>query len=111
LACTEGSPSTVVEASANASGHVGTVVLAAFLASLVEFVEALTIVLAVGTVRGWRSALFGAAAGVGFLTLLVLAFGPALARVPITTLQLVIGILLLSSECAGSGRRSCGRRA
>src|SRR5437870_11199305 len=75
--------------------HIGTVVLAAFLASLVEFVEALTIVLAVGTVRGWRSALFGAAAGVAFLTLLVLAFGPALARVPITTLQLVIGVLLL----------------
>jgi uncharacterized membrane protein len=75
--------------------HVGTVVLAAFLASLVEFVEALTIVLAVGTVRGWRPALIGAAAGTAFLALLVLAFGPALARVPIATLQLVIGILLL----------------
>ena len=34
--------------------HVGTVIVAAFLASLVEFVEALTIVLAVGTTRGWR---------------------------------------------------------
>jgi len=77
------------------SAHVGAVVLAAFLASLVEFVEALTIVLAVGTVRGWRPALFGTAAGAAFLTLLVLAFGPALARVPITTLQLVIGVLLL----------------
>jgi uncharacterized membrane protein len=75
--------------------HVGTVVLAAFLASLVEFVEALTIVLAVGTVRGWRPALIGAAAGTAFLALLVLAFGPALARVPIATLQLVVGILLL----------------
>jgi Ca2+/H+ antiporter, TMEM165/GDT1 family len=75
--------------------HVGTVVLAAFLASLVEFVEALTIVLAVGTVRGWRPALIGTAAGAAFLTLLVLGFGPALARVPITTLQLVVGILLL----------------
>ena len=75
--------------------HVGTVVLAAFLASLVEFVEALTIVLAVGTVRGWRPALIGAAAGTAFLGLLVLAFGPALGRVPIGTLQLVVGILLL----------------
>ncbi|MGH7513919.1 MAG: COG4280 domain-containing protein [Gemmatimonadales bacterium] len=75
--------------------HVGTVVLAAFLASLVEFVEALTIVLAVGTVRGWRPALIGAAAGTAFLALLVLAFGPALGRVPIATLQLVVGILLL----------------
>ena len=40
--------------------HAVTVILAAFLASLVEFVEALTIVLAVGTTRGWRSALIGA---------------------------------------------------
>ncbi len=40
---------------------------AAFLASLVEFVEALTIVLAVGTVRGWRPALRGTAAGVALL--------------------------------------------
>ena len=68
---------------------------ASFLASLVEFVEALTIVLAVGTVRGWRPALMGTVCGVGFLTLLVLAFGPALQRIPITTLQLVVGVLLL----------------
>ena len=39
--------------------HIGPHVTAAFLASLVEFVEALTIVLAVGTVRGWRPALIG----------------------------------------------------
>jgi Ca2+/H+ antiporter, TMEM165/GDT1 family len=75
--------------------HAGPSVLASFLASLVEFVEALTIVLAVGTVRGWRPALIGALAGAGALTLLVLAFGPALQRVPITTLQLVVGVLLL----------------
>ncbi|MDQ2665694.1 MAG: hypothetical protein M3Z05_06760 [Gemmatimonadota bacterium] len=75
--------------------HAGTAVLAAFLASLVEFVEALTIVLAVGTTRGWRSALTGAGAGAAFLALLTLAFGPALQRIPITSLQLVVGILLL----------------
>ena len=75
--------------------HMGTAVTASFLASLVEFVEALTIVLAVGTVRGWRPALIGTAAGVLLLTVLVLAFGPALQRVPITTLQLVVGVLLL----------------
>jgi Ca2+/H+ antiporter, TMEM165/GDT1 family len=75
--------------------HVGTVVLAAFLASLVEFVEALTIVLAVGTTRGWRSALIGAAGGVLFLTVLTLAVGPALQRIPLTALQLVVGVLLL----------------
>ena len=75
--------------------HGGTAVLAAFLASLVEFVEALTIVLAVGTVRGWRSSLIGTAAGVVFLTLLVLLFGPALQHIPLTTLQFVVGVLLL----------------
>src|SRR3989449_9199407 len=75
--------------------HVGTVIVAAFLASLVEFVEALTIVLAVGTTRGWRSALIGAGAGVLFLTVLTLALGPALQRIPLTALQLVVGVLLL----------------
>ncbi len=67
----------------------------AFLASLVEFVEALTIVLAVGVTRGWRSALLGALAATALLAALVLAFGPALGGVPIAALQLVIGILLL----------------
>lgn len=75
--------------------HIGTAVTASFLASLVEFVEALTIVLAVGTVRGWRPALIGTALGVLLLAVLVLIFGPALQRVPITTLQLVVGVLLL----------------
>ncbi len=75
--------------------HAGTAFIAAFLASVVEFVEAFTIVLAVGTTRGWRSALIGTVAGVALLALLVLAFGPALQRIPLTTLQLVVGILLL----------------
>ena len=75
--------------------HAGTATIAAFLASLVEFVEALTIVLAVGTTRGWRPALIGAAGGALFLIVLTLAFGPALQRVPITSLQLVVGVLLL----------------
>ena len=75
--------------------HGSTAVVAAFLASLVEFVEALTIVLAVGTIRGWRSSLVGAVAGVLFLSLLVILFGPALQHVPLTTLQLLVGILLL----------------
>lgn len=75
--------------------HIGTAVTASFLASLVEFVEALTIVLAVGTTRGWKSAMVGTAAGVLLLCVLVLAFGPALQRVPLSTLQLVVGVLLL----------------
>jgi uncharacterized membrane protein len=75
--------------------HASTAFVAAFLASLVECVEALTIVLAVGTTRGWRSSLLGAAASAIFLALLVALFGPALGRIPITTLQLIVGILLL----------------
>src|SRR5712671_2826289 len=68
---------------------------AAFLASLVEAVEALTIVLAVATVRGWRPAGLGALAGLLVLALIVVALGPLLDRVPLPVLQLVIGILLL----------------
>jgi uncharacterized membrane protein len=75
--------------------HAGTAVSAAFLASLVEFAEALTVVLAVGTIRGWRSALIGVVSAVGVLGLLVALFGPALQRIPLRTLQLVIGALLL----------------
>ncbi|TIS57613.1 TMEM165/GDT1 family protein [Mesorhizobium sp.] len=70
-------------------------VTAAFLASLVEVVEAFTIVLAVGTVRGWRPALTGAGAALALLALLVLVLGPLLDRVPLHALQLVIGVLLL----------------
>jgi uncharacterized membrane protein len=68
---------------------------AAFLASLVEAVEALTIVLAVATVRGWRPAGLGALAGLTSLVLIVVALGPLLDRVPLHLLQLGIGILLL----------------
>ena len=68
---------------------------AAFLASLVEVVEAFTIVLAVATLRGWRPAALGTAGGLGVLACIVLLLGPVLDRVPITSLQLVIGILLL----------------
>src|SRR5229473_408737 len=68
---------------------------AAFLASLVEVVEAFTIVLAVGTTRGWRPALQGSLAGLVVLALLVATLGPALERVPLHWLQLAIGILLL----------------
>ncbi len=75
--------------------HVGATRIAAFLASLVEFVEALTIVLAVGVERGWRPALLGVAGGLALLAVLVLAFGPLLGRVPIGALQVALGVLLL----------------
>jgi uncharacterized membrane protein len=68
---------------------------AVFLASLVEAVEALTIILAVATVRGWRPAGLGALAGLISLAVIVLALGPALEIVPLRLLQLAIGILLL----------------
>ena len=56
---------------------------AAFLASLVEFVEAFTIVLAVGTVRGWRPALQGTLAGVAVLAALVIGLGPLFTLIPL----------------------------
>jgi uncharacterized membrane protein len=76
-------------------GHIVATSLPAFLASLVEFVEALTIVLAVGVTRGWRSAGTGTIAGVAVLAIAVVALGPLLHTVPIAALQLVVGIMLL----------------
>ena len=75
--------------------HAGSAVTAAFLASLVEAVEALTVVLAVTVVRGWRPASLGAVAGLFALAVIVVALGPLLDRVPLHLLQLAIGILLL----------------
>jgi uncharacterized membrane protein len=68
---------------------------AAFLACAVEMVEALTIVLAVGVTRGWRSAAWGVAAALGALAVIVAALGPALAQLPIDSLRLVVGTILL----------------
>jgi len=68
---------------------------AAFLASAVECVEAATIVLAVGTVRGWRSALAGTGLGLLALAALVIALGPALSHLPEQAMQLAVGLLLL----------------
>ena len=75
--------------------HAGPTILAAFLASLVEFVEALTIVLAVGVVRGWRGALGGTGLALLLLLALVLALGPALTRIPRDLVQLGVGTLIL----------------
>ena len=75
--------------------HAGPTLAASFLASLVEGVEALTVVLAVGSVRGWRSPLLGTATAIGVLFLLIAAFGRALTRVPLDYLQLIVGTLLL----------------
>ncbi|HXQ58893.1 MAG TPA: hypothetical protein VN799_02310 [Acidimicrobiales bacterium] len=70
--------------------------VAVFLASAVEMVEALTIVVAVGVTRGWRSAFEGTATAVVVLAALVAAVGPALVHyVPLATLRIVVGGLLL----------------
>jgi len=71
-------------------------VASAFLASAVEFVEALTIVLASGITRGWRSSLTGLAAATVALAAIVAALGPALTLIPIDVLRLVVGALLLA---------------
>jgi uncharacterized membrane protein len=71
------------------------VFLGAFAASAVEMVEALTIVLAVGVTRGWRSALRGVAAATAGLAVVVAVLGPALTRLPIDALRLVVGSVLL----------------
>ena len=70
-------------------------VLSVFLACAVEAVEALTIVLAVGTTRSWPSALYGVGAATVALAAIVLALGPALTSLPIGVLRVVVGGLLL----------------
>jgi uncharacterized membrane protein len=73
-----------------------TLAVAVFLASAVESVEALTIIVAAGVSRGWRSALTGMAAALGALVVLVAALGPALVYlVPVNVLRAVVGALLL----------------
>jgi len=69
--------------------------LGAFLATAVEAVESLTIVLGVGVVRGWRSPLVGVGAALAVLAALIAVLGPALNRIPIDGLRLVVGSLLL----------------
>ena len=75
--------------------HEVLLVAASFLACAVEMVEALTIVLAVGVTRGWRSAIIGTGTALGALTVVVAALGPALAVLPIDSLRLFVGGLLL----------------
>src|SRR5947209_8225267 len=75
--------------------HTFLLFVAAFLASTVEMVEALTIVLAVGITRGWRSAGWGVAVALVALGGIVAALGPALTHIPIDALRLVVGGLLL----------------
>src|SRR5438270_7907610 len=70
-------------------------VAASFLASAVEGVEALTIVLAAGVTRGWRSTLVGVGVALIVLAIVTAILGPALTVIPIDALRLVVGGLLL----------------
>jgi uncharacterized membrane protein len=71
------------------------VLVTTFLASAVEAIEMVTIVVGVGATRGWRSTLIGGAAGFVVLAVVVVGFGAALSVIPIGPLRLVIGGLLL----------------
>jgi len=92
-----------------------------FLAAAVEIVEMVIIVVGVGTVRGWRSTLVGAASGLVILAALILALGMALTLVPIGVLRLVVGSLLFVfglqwlrkgiRRVAANGFRGMGARA
>ncbi len=66
-----------------------------FLACAVECVEALTIVLAVGSTRSWRSAFGGVAVALIVLAALVAALGAGLGRLPIDPLRVTAGALLI----------------
>lgn len=73
----------------------GVVLLTTFLASVVEAIEMVIIVLGVGAARGWRSTLLGAATGFALLTVIVAVVGVAISAIPIGPLRAVIGTLLL----------------
>jgi uncharacterized membrane protein len=69
--------------------------LAVFLACAVEAVEALTIILAAGTARDWRSSITGMLAGMLTLAVVIAVLGPALSAIPLDGLRLFVGGLLL----------------
>jgi uncharacterized membrane protein len=73
----------------------GALFLAVFLACAVEAVEAVTIVMAAGTTRNWRSALYGAGSGLIVLAVIIAVLGPAVTAIPLHWLRLFVGGLLL----------------
>src|SRR3954470_22832733 len=73
----------------------GAALVSAFLASAIEVIEMVAIVVAVGVARSWRAALCGAAGGLVVLAVLVAVLGTAVRGVPLGPLRLVVGALLL----------------
>ena len=70
-------------------------VVATFAASLVEMVEALTIVLAVGITKGWKTAFSATATALLTLGVIIIGFGPLISKLPLPVLRLIVGGLLL----------------
>jgi uncharacterized membrane protein len=77
------------------TGTGGALFAAVFLACVVEAVEAVTIVLAAGTARDWKSAGYGVGAGLLALAVIIAALGPAVTAIPLGALRLLVGGLLL----------------
>jgi uncharacterized membrane protein len=77
------------------TGTGGALFAAVFLACVVEAVEAVTIVLAAGTARDWKSAGYGVGCGLLVLAVITAALGPAVTAIPLGVLRLVVGALLL----------------
>jgi uncharacterized membrane protein len=71
------------------------ILITAFVASSVEMVEALTIILAIGVSRGWRTALVAAGSAIVILAAIVMVFGRAILAVPLLALHVIVGSLLL----------------
>src|ERR1035437_1027277 len=72
------------------------IVAATFLAAAVEWVEALTIVLAVGMFRGWRNAIVGTVAGLVALAILTIGFGLAInSHIDLALVRTLVGVFLL----------------
>jgi uncharacterized membrane protein len=69
-------------------------ILTVFVACVVEAVEALTIVLAAGLTRQWKSTFQGMAVALVVLAIITAAIGPAISYLPLTALRLVVGALL-----------------
>ncbi len=69
--------------------------ISVFLACAVEAVEAVTIVLAAGTSRNWKSSFQGVASALIGLTGLISLLGPSIENLPKSTLRLAVGGLLL----------------
>ena len=75
--------------------RLGATLIASFLASLVECVEALTVVLAVGSVRGWPSSLAGKALRLPCWPRSSLRLGRRFTRIPLHLIQLTVGVMIL----------------